>query len=66
MARLARLCLPGIAQHVIQRGTNRHICFASDQDFSAYAHWLEACAVKFEIDIWGPYMTLITFRNKSA
>lgn len=29
MARLPRLCVPGIPQHIIQRGTNRQACFAS-------------------------------------
>lgn len=44
MARLPRLCLPGIPQHIIQRGTNRQPCFASEDDFSAYAYWLEECS----------------------
>lgn len=44
MARLPRLCLPGIPQHIIQRGTNRQACFASEDDFAAYAHWLDECA----------------------
>lgn len=29
MARLPRLCLPHIAQHIIQRGNNRQVCFRS-------------------------------------
>jgi putative transposase len=31
MSRLARSCHIGIAQHVIQRGNNRQICFANEQ-----------------------------------
>ncbi|MCP5209169.1 MAG: transposase [Hahellaceae bacterium] len=46
MSRLPRLCPPGIPQHIIQRGTNRQACFASDEDFAAYAHWLGEHAKK--------------------
>jgi putative transposase len=40
MARLPRVCLPGVPQHVIQRGNNRQVCFGSDEHFAAYAFWL--------------------------
>ena len=33
MARLKRICPPGIPQHIIQRGNNRQVCFASEDDF---------------------------------
>lgn len=48
MARLPRLCLPGIPQHIIQRGNNRQICFGSEEDFAAYAHWLEEFSQKYD------------------
>ena len=51
MARLPRICLPDIPQHVIQRGNNRQACFGSDEDFAAYAHWLEEYARKFRVAI---------------
>lgn len=51
MARLSRICIPGISQHVIQRGNNRQICFASDEDFAVYAHWLDEYAKKFDVAI---------------
>ena len=51
MARLPRICLPGIPQHIIQRGNNRQICFASDEDFSAYAYWLDEYARKYRVAI---------------
>ena len=51
MARLPRLCMPGIPQHIIQRGTNRQACFASEADFSAYAYWLNDCARKNRVAI---------------
>ncbi len=51
MARLPRLCPPGIPQHVIQRGNNRQACFAADEDFAAYAHWLDEYARKYQVAI---------------
>ena len=51
MARLPRLCLPGIPQHIIQRGTNRQVCFASNEDFAAYAHWLNKYAREYGVAI---------------
>lgn len=51
MARLPRICLPGIPQHVIQRGNNRQPSFASDQDMAAYAHWLNEYARRHQVAI---------------
>ncbi|MEJ1363510.1 MAG: transposase [Candidatus Sedimenticola sp. (ex Thyasira tokunagai)] len=51
MARLQRLNPPGIAQHIIQRGNNRQICFSSEEDFSIYLKWLMEYAEKFGMDI---------------
>ena len=51
MARLSRVCPIGIPQHVIQRGNNRQVCFASEQDFAAYAGWLKDFSKKFQVDI---------------
>jgi len=36
MARLPRLNLPNITQHVVQRGNNRQVCFFSEQDYTVY------------------------------
>lgn len=44
MARLPRYVLPGVPQHVIQRGNNRQPIFAEDQDYRAYLDWLKAAA----------------------
>ena len=49
MARLPCLCLPGIPQHIIRRGKNRQICFASSEDFSAYSYWLEKYSNKYQV-----------------
>jgi len=51
MARLPRLDLVGAPQHLIQRGNNRQGCFASDEDFAAYANWLKEYADKFSVDL---------------
>lgn len=51
MARLPRLCLPGIPQHIVQRGTNRQACFASKEDMATYANRLGEYACKFNIAI---------------
>lgn len=40
MARLARLCPVDIPQHIIQRGNNHQVRFNGDEDFAAYANWL--------------------------
>ena len=36
MARKPRVILPGVPQHVIQRGYNREPCFYSEQDEIRY------------------------------
>jgi putative transposase len=51
MARLPRFCPAGLPQHIIQRGNNRSVCFAADEDFSAYAHWLYEYSEKFNVAI---------------
>jgi putative transposase len=35
MPRLARVSPLGVAQHVIQRGNNRQICFGGEEDMDA-------------------------------
>ena len=51
MPRRSRLCPPSIPQHIIQRGNNRQVCFGADEDFSAYAHWLNDAAKKYQVEI---------------
>jgi putative transposase len=45
------VCPVGVPQHVIQRGNNRQVCFASEQDFAAYAGWLKEYSKKYQVDI---------------
>ncbi len=49
MARLPRIGPAGIPQHVIQRGNNRQICFASDDDLAVYANYLKESAEKHSV-----------------
>ena len=51
MARLLRICPPGIPQHVIQRGNNKHICFTNTADFSVYSAWLKQYSKEFKVNI---------------
>ena len=51
MPRLPRLDLVGYPQHVIQRGNNRNVCFVSDEDYVAYAHWLREASEKYQVAI---------------
>jgi REP element-mobilizing transposase RayT len=47
---LPRICPIGIAQHIIQRGNNRQICFDCEQDFFAYVGGLKEFSVKCSVD----------------
>jgi putative transposase len=51
MPRLARLCLPGLSHHVLQRGNNRQAVFFDEEGRRLFLRWLgeaataEGCAV---------------------
>ena len=51
MSRLKRVAPIGVAQHIIQRGNNRQICFGSDEDRVAYIGWLKEYAKKYQVAI---------------
>lgn len=46
MPRKPRFTLPGIPQHVIQRGNNREPCFLAEADYRCYLEDLQATAEK--------------------
>ena len=46
MPRRARLALPGVPLHLIQRGNNRQACFFADEDYRFYLDWLAEQAAK--------------------
>jgi putative transposase len=45
MPRRARINLPGIPLHLIQRGNNRQACFFGEEDYGVYLDWLNAAAI---------------------
>lgn len=51
MARLRRVELINVPQHIIQRGNNRHVCFTTNEDFQAYIYWLKEYSNKFSVAI---------------
>jgi putative transposase len=51
MARRARLVLPDVPLHIIQRGNNRHPCFISDGDFNVYLCMLREAAAHLACSI---------------
>jgi putative transposase len=51
MARLTRISPKDIPIHIIQRGNNRQVCFGSNDDYAAYADWLKAYSIKYEVSI---------------
>lgn len=44
MPRRSRLILPNVPLHIIQRGNNRQICFAAEDDYQFYLEWLARIA----------------------
>ncbi len=51
MARRVRVNLPGVPQHVVQRGNNKMLCFREVNDYSFYAKLLREYQDKFQVDI---------------
>lgn len=45
------MSLVGVPEHVIQRGNNRQIIFACDDDMKAYVTWLGDYAEQFDVAI---------------
>lgn len=51
MARLPRLNLPGIPQHIVQRGNNRQVSFFTEQDYAVYLDKLKDYAKQYKVDV---------------
>jgi putative transposase len=47
MARKPRLCVPGVPQHVIQRGNDRKPCFFAEGDCRVYLDYLAEAAERY-------------------
>ncbi|MGH8742452.1 MAG: transposase, partial [Burkholderiales bacterium] len=51
MPRGARLVLPDVALHLVQRGINRQPCFFSEGDYADYLQLLACCAKQHGVSI---------------
>lgn len=51
MSRKPRFVLPGVPQHVIQRGHNRESCFFAEDDYHRYLHDLHEASLKNQLQI---------------
>jgi len=51
MARLPRLYMEGCAQHVIQRGNNRSVCFFRDAGYAFYLKQLVETSDKYGVAV---------------
>lgn len=51
MPRRARIVVPGIPWHIIQRGNNRSACFYADADYSYYLTTLDEQARKWACEV---------------
>jgi putative transposase len=51
MARLPRLNLPDIPQHVVQRGNNRQVSFFCEKDYRVYLDKLKDYAKKYQVEV---------------
>ena len=51
MARLSRVIPPGIPVHIIQRGNNRQVCFACEEDYGFYLAVLQEYALKYQVQV---------------
>lgn len=52
MARLARVVVPGVPHHVIQRGNRRQPTFLRKKDYPAYLDLLQEWADRTGLDVW--------------
>jgi len=51
MARKPRVDLPGIPQHVVQRGNDRQACFFAPDDYASYLVALREAALKYGVAV---------------
>lgn len=50
MPRRARMYLPGLPYHVVQRGNNREACFIEPENYQLYLLWtLRTCLLPHKI-----------------
>jgi REP-associated tyrosine transposase len=53
MARRARLIVPGYPHHIVQRGHNRSVVFAGEEDYQYYLNNLEMFKQEYNVKVYG-------------
>lgn len=66
MPRLLRISPIDVPVHLIQRGNNRQVCFASEEDYGAYVGWLTEYAKKYIVILGTLLLTLQNTEEKPA
>lgn len=51
MPRAARIVVPNVALHLVQRGNNRGQCFFAEADYRRYLHYLARFAAEFRCSV---------------
>ncbi len=51
MARLSRIDVPGLPQHLIQRGNNQALCFFRPDDYQFYLNAVNEAAIKYQCQL---------------
>jgi len=51
MPRIARLVIPDVSLHIVQRGHDGRECFFSEQDYFAYLNYLSEFAARFRCSV---------------
>ncbi|HSC75337.1 MAG TPA: transposase [Pseudomonadales bacterium] len=51
MPRRARMYIPGLPFHIVQRGNNREACFFAEQDYLYYLELLEDCLNRYSVSL---------------
>lgn len=51
MPRRARMYLPGLPYHVVQRGNNREVCFIEPENYQYYLVLWQELAIKYELAV---------------
>ncbi len=51
MPRRARVSLPNIPHHIIQRGNNRQACFYAEEDYQLFLEWLGKYSSEYDCSV---------------
>ena len=52
MARIARVVMPGVPHHIVQRGNRRQMAFFSDKDYQTYLTLMSEWCSKHAVEVW--------------